>query len=50
MSAPFRTSSFILVIKKVDKEEALVPFVDEFISDVDLEEGYIIITPIEGLL
>lgn len=40
----------ILVIKKDDKEEALVPFVDEFISDVDLEEGYIIITPIEGLL
>lgn len=40
----------ILVIKKNDKKEALVPFVDEFIGDVDLEEGYIIITPIEGLL
>ena len=39
----------ILVIKK-DKKESLVPFVSEFIEDVDLENGEIVINPIEGLL
>lgn len=40
----------ILVIEKSDKKEALVPFVEEFIKDVFLDEKKIIITPIEGLL
>lgn len=33
-----------------DGRTALVPFVDEFIADVDLEAGTITITPPEGLL
>ena len=36
--------------EKSDKKEALVPFVEEFIKDVFLDEKKIIITPIEGLL
>lgn len=39
----------ILVIKTKEKE-ALVPFVSEFIEDVDLKGGKIFINPIEGLL
>lgn len=39
----------ILVIKK-DKKESLVPFVSEFIEDVDLDNEEIVINPIEGLL
>lgn len=34
----------------VNGEMKLVPYVDEFISDVDVDEKEIIITPIEGLL
>lgn len=33
-----------------DDRTALVPFVDEFIAEVDLEAGTITITPPEGLL
>lgn len=40
----------ILVITKENGKRALVPFVDEFIKDVDLKDGKIIIKPIEGLL
>lgn len=40
----------ILELKKVDKTIAYIPFVDEFIKEVDLDEEKIIITPIEGLL
>lgn len=39
----------ILIINK-NKKEVMVPFVDEFIKEVLLDEGKIIITPIEGLL
>ena len=39
----------ILVIK-TDKKEVLVPFVSEFIVDVDINNGKILINPIEGLL
>ena len=39
----------ILVIKTKEKE-ALVPFVSEFIVDVDINNGKILINPIEGLL
>lgn len=40
----------ILVLEKLDKTTSLIPFVDEFIKEVNLEEQKIIITPIEGLL
>lgn len=40
----------LLELKKVDNSTALIPFVEEFIKEVDIEEGKIIITPIEGLL
>lgn len=39
----------ILIINN-GKKEVLVPFVDEFIKEVLLDENKIIITPIEGLL
>jgi len=40
----------ILIIRKADGKEAWVPFVDEFIKEVDSENKTIIIEPIEGLL
>lgn len=40
----------ILEIKKSDGKIGLVPFVDAFIVEVNVDEGYIIISPIEGLL
>lgn len=40
----------ILELEKLDKTVSYIPFVDEFIKEVDLEEEKIIITPIEGLL
>lgn len=41
---------FLLVITKPDQKEALVPFVPEFVKQVDINKKRIIITPIEGLL
>ena len=40
----------ILEIEKLDKKVAYIPFVEEFIKEVDLENEKVIITPIEGLL
>lgn len=40
----------ILEIKKLDNGKAYIPFVDEFIKEINLEDEKIIITPIEGLL
>ena len=40
----------ILVIKKANGGKALIPFVNEFIKEIDLENKIVIITPIEGLL
>lgn len=40
----------ILVLEKPDQTTALIPFVEEFIAEVNIEENKIIITPIEGLL
>ncbi|HNZ50010.1 MAG TPA: ribosome maturation factor RimM [Bacilli bacterium] len=40
----------LLVVLKTNNKEALIPFVSEFIKEVDLEKKRIIITPIEGLL
>lgn len=40
----------ILRIKKKNGKTALVPYVDEFIEEVDIDKKIIIINPIEGLL
>ena len=40
----------ILRIKKDNGKTALVPYVDEFIKEVDIDNKIIIINPIEGLL
>jgi 16S rRNA processing protein RimM len=40
----------LLVLKKTDNKEVLIPFVKEFVQEVDIENRKIIITPIEGLL
>lgn len=39
-----------LSIRCMDGREALIPFVADFVHDVDLDEGRLVITPIEGLL
>lgn len=43
-------ASDILVIKKNNDKEIMIPFVDEFIKDVDKENKKIYIDVIEGLL
>ncbi|HEY8395434.1 MAG TPA: ribosome maturation factor RimM, partial [Bacilli bacterium] len=40
----------LLLLKKSNGKEALIPFVNEFVQEIDLENKKIIITPIEGLL
>lgn len=40
----------IMVIETKDRKECMIPFVDEFVPVVDLEEGRVIITPIEGMI
>ena len=45
------TAQELLVIKdKIKDKEYLVPFVREFISDINFDESKIVIEPIEGLL
>ncbi|HHX79592.1 MAG TPA: ribosome maturation factor RimM [Acholeplasmataceae bacterium] len=39
----------LLILKKTDNKEVLIPFIKEFVQ-VDLENQRLIITPIEGLL
>ncbi|MDH3260724.1 MAG: ribosome maturation factor RimM [Acidimicrobiia bacterium] len=39
-----------LVVRSADGREALVPFVRELVPEVRIEEGSVIINPIEGLL
>jgi len=39
----------ILIIKN-DKREYLIPLTDKFVEDIDLENGQIIINPLNGLL
>lgn len=43
-------ASDILIIEDDSKKEIMIPFIDEFIEEIDLEEQVIIIDPIEGLL
>jgi 16S rRNA processing protein RimM len=40
----------ILVIKRENQKNALVPFIQQFVKDVSKEKNQIVITPIEGLL
>jgi 16S rRNA processing protein RimM len=40
----------VLVIRRGDDREALVPFIAEFVPEVDLDGGRIVVDPPEGLL
>lgn len=40
----------LLIIKQASGHRAMIPFVDEFVADVDLEGGEITLTPPHGLL
>lgn len=39
----------LLVVETEDGKEILIPFVDEIVPEVNIEAGYILITPPEGL-
>jgi len=39
----------LLLVKDNDGDEVLVPFVDEIVPEVNIEEGYILLTPPAGL-
>jgi len=39
-----------LTIRCTDGREAMIPFVADFVHDVDLDAGRLVVTPIEGLL
>lgn len=39
----------LLIVKDNDGDEVLVPFVDEIVPEVNLEGGYILLTPPQGL-
>ena len=43
-------ASDIIVVENEAKEEFMIPFVNEFMEDVDLENRTIMINPIEGML
>ena len=43
------TSQVLLVIKNEEKE-TLVPFIDQFVDEINIGKSKIIITPIEGLI
>ena len=40
----------VFVIRRPDGGEAMVPAVEDFILDVDLDEGRVMVRPIEGLI
>ncbi|WP_419998233.1 ribosome maturation factor RimM [Streptomyces boninensis] len=40
----------LLVVKRPDDSEVLIPFVNEIVPEIDLEEQRVVITPPEGLL
>lgn len=40
----------LLIIERSDGEEILVPFVEEIVPEVDVEAGFVLLTPPEGLL
>lgn len=39
----------LLIVEDTDGDEVLVPFVDEIVPEVNIEEGYVLLTPPEGL-
>ncbi|MBP2414122.1 16S rRNA processing protein RimM [Arthrobacter stackebrandtii] len=39
----------LLIVKDADGDEVLVPFVDEIVPEVNIEEGYVLLTPPAGL-
>jgi 16S rRNA processing protein RimM len=40
----------VLVVRRPDGREALVPFIAEFVPEVDLDGGRVVVDPPEGLL
>lgn len=40
----------VLVVQRSDGQEAMIPAVDDFIRDFDLEAGHVIVAPIEGMI
>ncbi|NJC22550.1 16S rRNA processing protein RimM [Arthrobacter pigmenti] len=40
----------LLIIERPDGEEVLVPFVSEIVPEVDIEGGFVLLTPPAGLL
>jgi 16S rRNA processing protein RimM len=40
----------VLVVSRSGREPAMIPVVDEFIVDIDVEARRIVVRPIEGLL
>ena len=40
----------VLVVRRPDEREVLVPFVSEFVPEVDIDGGRIVVEPPEGLL
>lgn len=40
----------ILVMKDLEEQKIMIPFVDEYVKKVDLEKEKVIIEPIEGML
>ena len=40
----------LLIIKQASGERAMIPFVDEFVPEVDIEGGRVVVTPPYGLL
>ncbi|WP_314325393.1 ribosome maturation factor RimM [Paenarthrobacter ilicis] len=39
----------LLTVTSTDGKEILIPFVDEIVPEVNIEDGYILVTPPEGL-
>lgn len=40
----------LLIVERPDGEELLVPFVEEIVPEVNVDGGYVLLTPPEGLL
>ncbi len=39
----------LLIVEDTEGDEVLVPFVDEIVPEVNIEEGYVLLTPPAGL-
>jgi len=40
----------VFVVHRPGREEAMIPAIDDFILDIDLEEGQLLVRPLDGLL